>query len=248
MAAGVNYVASMQAAETAAADHGWTLSSDSSWEGYINLPYILMEGYLHMAAEAVAQCPSVPTHIFLQAGMGGLAGAVAAYARDAWGDGPTITVVEPETAPALQASIAAGKCVFAGGADSIMGRLDCKEPSLIALNGLGRDADYFLTLHDAAVLAELGPMAENGLATTALGGAGGAAVMNPAVRAALGVMETSRVLYILSEGPELKWSQKIGQSAKVYPKPLKGYEMAKRRNFTDAFKAKVALEALRGDK
>ncbi|WP_161785454.1 transposase [Palleronia rufa] len=46
----------------------------------------------------------------------------------------------------------------------------------------------------------------------------------------------------------LKWSQEIGQVAKVYPEPLEGYEIAKRRKFTDQFKAKVALEALRGDK
>ena len=46
----------------------------------------------------------------------------------------------------------------------------------------------------------------------------------------------------------MKWSQKTGQSAKVYPEPLKGYENGETRVFTDQFKAKVALEALRGDK
>ena len=185
--AGSDYAASMQAAQDAAAKNGWTLLSDSSWAEYTDLPYILMEGYLQMAAEAVEQCPEVPTHIFLQAGVGGLAGALAAYARKAWGDAPQIIVVEPEAAPALQASIVAGRCVFADGPDSIMGRLDCKEPSLIALNGLARDADQFLTLSDEEVTDFLPIMAKAGLETTASGGAGIAAALSTDVREALGI-------------------------------------------------------------
>lgn len=196
---GVDYAASMLAAQDAAEANGWTLLSDSSWDGYTDLPYILMEGYLQMAAEAVAQCPEVPTHVFLQAGVGGLAGAVAAYLRKAWGDATHIIVVEPDAAPALQASIVAGECVFADGPDSVMGRLDCKEPSLIALNGLARDADSFLTLTDDEVNAQLPAMAAAGFATTASGGAGIAAAMREDVRDALGIGPDARLLCVLSE-------------------------------------------------
>lgn len=196
---GADYAASMQAAQDAAEAEGWTLLSDSSWDGYTDLPHTLMEGYLQMAAEAAIQCAETPTHIFLQAGVGGLAGAVAAYARTVWGDAPQIIVVEPDAAPALQASISAGHCVFADGPDSIMGRLDCKEPSLIALNGLARDADAFLTLTDDEVAAHLPAMAKAGFATTASGGAGLAAVMDGDARAALGADATARVLCFLSE-------------------------------------------------
>ena len=199
---GVDYAASMEAAMTAATENNWILLSDSSWDGYFELPRILMEGYLQMAAEAVAQCPHAPTHIFLQAGVGGLAGAFAAYARKAWGDGPKIIVVEPDAAPALQSSIAQGKCVFADGPDSVMGRLDCKEPSLIALNGLARDADLFLTLCDVEVEDHLASMAEHGFATTASGGAGLAAVMQSSVRDACGIDESSSVLCVISEEAE----------------------------------------------
>lgn len=199
---GNDYAASMQAAAQAAKDKGWTLLSDSSWDGYTDLPHTLMEGYLQMAVESVRQCPEVPTHIFLQAGVGGLAGAVAAYARKAWGEEPFIVVVEPDAAPALQASIQAGKCVFADGPDSSMGRLDCKEPSLIALNGLARDADHFLTLRDDEVELHLPAMAQAKLATTASGGAGIAAAMTPEVRERLQISDQSRVLCFLSEAPE----------------------------------------------
>lgn len=200
--AGRDYAASMTAAQEAAQAEGWTLLSDSSWEGYSELPHLLMEGYTQMAAEAATQCPGLPTHIFLQAGVGGLAAAVAAYARNGWGDGPQIIVVEPEAAPALQASILAGKSVFAPGPDSSMGRLDCKEPSLIALNGLARDADQFLTLSDGDVEASLPSMAQAGLATTPSGGAGLAALLHGPARAALGIGPEARVLCFLSEQAE----------------------------------------------
>lgn len=198
---GVNYAASMKAAEDAARSEGWTLLSDSSWPGYTALPHILMEGYLQMAAEAEVQLKAPPTHILLQAGVGGMAGAIAAYARHIWGEGPHIAVVEPEAAPALQASIEAGRAVFADGPDSTMGRLDCKEPSLIALNGLGRDADTFLTLSDREVEEHLPALAEAGLATSPSGGAGVAALLRKDVRDAIGFYVDSRALCFLSEGP-----------------------------------------------
>ena len=134
--AGENYEASMVAAQKAAADNDWVLLSDSSWDGYFDRPWRLMEGYTVMAAEIIHQIEHVPTHIYLQAGVGGLAGAMAACFRAAWGDAPMITVVEPAFAPALTNSIIEGKFVSTSGPVSDMGRLDCKEASLIALAGL----------------------------------------------------------------------------------------------------------------
>ena len=122
------YEQSMAAAARAAADEGLELLSDSSWPGYFERPHRLMEGYLILMAEVVAELPEPPTHIFLQAGVGGLAAAAAAHARAAWGDTPRIIVVEPEVAPALAASIQAGRPVVTEGPVSAMGRLDCKEP------------------------------------------------------------------------------------------------------------------------
>lgn len=197
--AGEDYAASMEAAMAGAEESGAILLSDSSWAGYDVLPRILMEGYLQMAAEAVKQSPHVPSHVFLQAGVGGLACAVAAYVRHIWGDAPKIVVVEPTSAPALQASIAAGACVFADGPESSMGRLDCKEPSLIALNGLARDCDYFLTLDDAEVEAALPAFAAHGLATTPSGGAGMAAALHVGVAREVGLDASGQALCFLSE-------------------------------------------------
>ncbi len=199
---GADYAASMSAAQKAANDNNWTLLSDSSWPGYTDLPHRLMEGYLQMAAEAARQCPDVPTHILLQAGVGGLAGAVAAYARQVWGEQPKIIVVEPSAAPALQASVAAGEMVTVTGPDSVMGRLDCKEASLIALNGLARDADMFVTLTDQQVNDVLPQLASAELATTASGGAGIAVLLTDAAKQACDIGPDARALVILSEEPE----------------------------------------------
>ena len=83
-----------------------------------------------------------------------------------------------------------------------MGRLDCKEPSLIALNGLARDADAFLTLSDAEVESVLPALADAGFATTASGGAGIAAALLEQSRALCGIGPGSRVLAFLSEQSE----------------------------------------------
>lgn len=200
--AGADYEASMQAAAVAAEENGWQLLSDSSWPGYFERPWRLMEGYLQLAAEIVDQISEAPTHIFLQAGVGGLAGAVAAYARHAWGDAPLIIVVEPEEAPALYNSIEEGKPVVAEGGVSCMGRLDCKEPSLIALKGLARDADIFMTISESAAQAAIVPLVAAGLATTPSGGAGIAGLLALGGKSeGAGLDENSRVLAILSEEP-----------------------------------------------
>ncbi|MGX9354668.1 pyridoxal-phosphate dependent enzyme [Roseobacteraceae bacterium S113] len=197
---GAIYEESMAGAAEAAETNGWALLSDSSWEGYFARPHTLMEGYLVLMAEAVAQMPAPPTHIFLQAGVGGLAGACAAYAREAWGQGPRIIVVEPEVAPALFASVEAGKSVIAPGPVSEMGRLDCKEPSLIALKGLAADADDMMLISEAEGAAGAAAAAAAGFASTPSGAAGLAGVL--AAGGAFDLGPASRVLVILSEGPE----------------------------------------------
>lgn len=195
---GAEYEASMAAAQVAAEAHGWQLLSDSSWPGYTEVPRRVMEGYSQLAAEAARQVPEAPTHVFLQAGVGGLAAAVAAYVRKVWGDGPEVIVVEPEAAPALFESIRARQLVTTEGPVSAMGRLDCKTPSLVALNGLARDADAFVTISEEEAAEGVVRLGTFGMATTPSGGAGLAA----ALAGAIDLGAEARVLAILSEGPE----------------------------------------------
>ena len=196
---GAIYEDSMAAAAKAAKDNGWQLLSDSSWDGYTDRPYRVMEGYTVLMAEAIAQVPQAPSHIFLQAGVGGLAGACAALAREAWGSVPRVIVVEPYQAPALVASMQAGAFVVSEGGVSDMGRLDCKEASLIALKGLARDADTFVTLTEDEGLRGAQATAHHDMAASASGAAGVAAVLQ--AQGAFGLDSSSTVLCILSEGP-----------------------------------------------
>ena len=196
--AGATYEESMTAAADAARRNGWALLSDSSWPGYSELPMAVMEGYLQLAAEVVAQMDAPPSHILLQAGVGGLAAAVAAHVRVAWGDTPVIIVVEPSVAAALMESIRAGRLVTAAGPSSCMGRLDCKTPSEIALAGLSRDADLFVTITEDEAAAGIAALAKHGIATTPSGGAGLAALLCGLP----GIGPDASVLAIVSEGPE----------------------------------------------
>ena len=200
---GSDYEASMAAAEADCARNGWTLLSDSSWPGYVDLPTRVMEGYLVMGAEVAGQIDRPPTHVFLQAGVGGLAAAMTACFRACWGDGPVIVVVEPDVAATLLLSIDAGRPVEAQGPSSVMGRLDCKAPSHLALGELARNADFFTTVDDSGCVATVDRLKHLGLETTPSGAAGLAALLDPgADREALGLDAESRVLAFVTEAAE----------------------------------------------
>ncbi|MGI9355212.1 MAG: pyridoxal-phosphate dependent enzyme [Rhizobiaceae bacterium] len=198
--AGDDYEGSMRAAQDAAARDGAILLSDSSWPGYTEHPLVLMQGYLVLMHEVFDQIDAPPSHIFLQAGVGGLAGAAAAAARAQWGDAPVIVVVEPEVAPALAGSIEAGRPVKTEGPVSAMGRLDCKEPSLIALKGLARDADFFVTISEEEGFAGAKLAEQHGYETTPSGAAGLAALALAGQPSEdIGLRSDSRALIFLSE-------------------------------------------------
>ena len=198
--AGAIYEESMAAAELASREEG-LLISDSTWPGYVDPALTVLEGYTVLATEAV-EAMACPTHIFLQAGVGGLASSLAATFRASWGDEPTIVVVEPDAAPCLLAGAEAGGPVTAPGPVSSMGRLDCKDPSHVALECLAREADFFVTLSDAECEAAVDSLAQQGLPSSPSGAAGLAALMtcDERNRQKLNLSDTSRVLVIMSEG------------------------------------------------
>jgi diaminopropionate ammonia-lyase len=157
-----------------------------------------MEGYLQLVAEALDAC--TPTHVFVQAGVGGLAAAVAALVRARLGDAPVITIVEPAAAPAIYEALQAGRFVTTTGPVSSMGRLDCKEASLIALRGLAHDAARAMLITEEEVARTMPLMAEAGLAGSESGVAGVAGLMALA-EAGQSPGPDARVLCFLTEGP-----------------------------------------------
>jgi diaminopropionate ammonia-lyase len=194
-----SYEDSVAQAVATANTNGWLLLADGSWEGYVERPALVMEGYCVLAEECrveMAARGDWPSHVVLQAGVGGLAAAVAGHIRETWAEQPSIVVAEPEAAPCLIESVRAGRLTRAGGPVSNMGRLDCKEASLIAFEALRRDADLFVTVSDEAAAAAAEKLAGQGIATTPSGAAGLAALEH------LQLDSGSRCLAIVSEGPE----------------------------------------------
>lgn len=207
-----NYDDSVRQADADAKAHGRIIVSDTSYEGYMEIPKDVALGYTVMLDEIVGQLGGeIPTHVFVQGGVGGLASAVGGYFWDLWGARrPRLVIVEPEQANCLQLSAKAGKPVaVTGSLETLMAGLACGEVSSLAWQILSVGADDFLTISEEAVPAtmrllaagferdpaiEAGESAVPGLAAALI------ARQDPALSAALGLDASSRVLVIGTEG------------------------------------------------
>jgi len=134
----LNYDDTVRLVAGVAAKNGWHVMQDTSWEGYEETPLWIMQGYLTMCKEAVDQMAAIdtaPTHVFIQAGVGALAGAVVGYLVNRFRDRPPrFVIMEPNQAACFFASVAAGDGrphAVTGDLDTIMAGLACGEPSPI---------------------------------------------------------------------------------------------------------------------
>jgi diaminopropionate ammonia-lyase len=133
-------------------ENGWTIISDTSWEGYDSVPRSVMRGYCVLAHEAIVQGRQAPTHVFVQAGVGGLAAAVIGYLWAVLPARPTFIVVEPESADCWFQSNLLGKPTLASGnADTVMGGLACREISPVTWPVVGEATDWFMTIEEEGV-------------------------------------------------------------------------------------------------
>jgi diaminopropionate ammonia-lyase len=192
-------------------ENGWTIISDTSWKGYESVPRSVMRGYCVLVHEAVVQqWPQGPTHVFVQAGVGGLAAAVIGYLWAVLPERPIAIIVEPQSADCWFQSNAAGKPALASGdAATVMGGLACREISPVTWPIVGEATDWFMTIQEDQVaparrLFAHPPGGDPALASGPSGCAGLAGLMRvcadkPAY-AALKLGRHSRVLLINSEG------------------------------------------------
>ncbi len=221
-----NYDDSVQQADRDAKTNGWFVISDTSYPGYMDIPRDVMQGYQLMVHEAVSALPQWPTHVFVQAGVGGFAAAVCAYFWErSTEQRPVFVVVEPQQADCLLQSARAGTVVAVkGDLDTLMAGLACGEVSLLAWDILNTGANAFCAIPDAAAVDTMRLLA------SAQGGdpvivAGESAVaglvaalltaQDSTARTALEMGPDSRVLLFGSEGdtdPAL-YQQLVGRSA-----------------------------------
>jgi diaminopropionate ammonia-lyase len=150
-AAGTFDDAVRQAAADAAAQ-GWHVVPDTSDESDNAVPRDVMQGYSLMVDEALAQSSGVPSHVFIQGGVGGLAAGVCSHLWERFSAArPRFVIVEPDRADCFYRSAVAGKPTAAEGAlDTIMAGLACGEVSMLAWRILQFGTDDFITIDDDA--------------------------------------------------------------------------------------------------
>ncbi|MFY0615133.1 MAG: diaminopropionate ammonia-lyase [Hyphomicrobiaceae bacterium] len=149
-----SYDDAIRKAQATAVEENWFVIADTSEDASNLATRDVTQGYALMAAEAIEQLPleSAPTHIFLQAGVGGMAAATCAQFWQAFGkDRPRTILVEPVNAACWLASLKSGRpIVIDGDLDSLMGGLACGEVSSVAWRILSSGADAMMSIEDGA--------------------------------------------------------------------------------------------------
>ena len=206
-----NYDDAVAEAERVCHANNWIIVSDTSWPGYERIPRLVMQGYTAMVSEILDEIAELPTHVFLQAGVGGFAAAIAANLTLRSGTSrPKFIIVEPDRAACLLASNEADTPVkIAPVEPTVMAMLECYEPSMLAWDILSRLAEAYMTVRDPDAIAAMKQLAraENGRSRVIAGESGGAglagllaAANDPQSRALLGLDANSRVLLFNTEG------------------------------------------------
>ncbi|MCC4723375.1 diaminopropionate ammonia-lyase [Salinicoccus sp. RF5] len=152
----LNYDDTVERVAALAEEHGWVLVQDTAWPGYEEIPLSIMKGYTTIITEVQSQLGKNDfhgiTHVFLQAGVGSFAGAMAAALFNlTGGEGPTIVVVEPDQADCFQRSIqnpSGDPQRVTGALDTMMAGLACGEPSIQGWEILKASADAFISCGD----------------------------------------------------------------------------------------------------
>ncbi|MCR1933800.1 diaminopropionate ammonia-lyase [Clostridium tepidum] len=215
-----NYDDAVRLAASEAKENGWVMVQDTAWEGYEEIPTWIMQGYGTMASEALEQLRELnvekPTHIFVQAGVGSLAGAVQGYFASVFKDEcPTTVIVEADEADCLYRSAVAGDGkprAVTGDMPTIMAGLACGEVNTIGWKVLKSYSSTFVSCPDwvsANGMRILGnPIKEDKRIISGESGAVTAGLLNAIMtnddmkelREELKLDENSRILLFSTEG------------------------------------------------
>jgi len=215
-----NYDDAVRHADRMAKEHGWVMVQDTAWPGYEDIPAWILQGYTTIAGEIENQLEQngypKPTHLFLQAGVGSVAGGISGYFTNQMGqDCPKIIIVEPDRADCLFRTAKANDGeihIVTGDMDSMMAGLCCGEPCTIAWDILRNCVAAFVSCGDgyaARGMQLLGcPLGDDVSVVSGESGAVPAGVVEGIMveerlkpfREALGLDESSCVLMISTEG------------------------------------------------
>ena len=142
--------------------NNWEIVQDVSWEGYKEVPKLIMAGYTIMVKEIIDEVDKNSiTHVFLQAGVGGMAAAIIAGFAKLSKNIPQFVVVEPENADCVFQSIKNNKPTTVDiKKETVMGGMSCGDVSSIAWEILKNSANSCLTIPDEAISTAVALLAE----------------------------------------------------------------------------------------
>jgi diaminopropionate ammonia-lyase len=212
-----NYDDAVHLAAERARQRNWVMVQDTAWEGYESLPIRILQGYLTIMDEALEQLDAeVPTHVFVQCGVGSLAAAMQAHLVELFGTNrPQFIVVEPREAACFYESMAANDGSphkVSGNLRTIMAGLACGEPNPLAWRILHPFADGFIACDDSVAVTGMrilgAPLPGDEKVVSGESGAVTAGVLvhilgsskNSSIKEALALNQASRVLLISTEG------------------------------------------------
>ena len=217
-----NYDDSVHIAAEVAEANGYYVVSDTSYEGYTDIPKDVMQGYTVMVDESMKQMKEIPTHVFLQGGVGGFPAAVVSYLVESLDCPPIFVVVEPTNADCLfQSAVNGEPTVVHGDLDTVMAGLACGEVSLLAWSILESYVPHFLTIQDDSISKTMQLLANRDkpiiAGESAVAGLAGflIATNDDTLKSKLMLNENSRILFFGTEGDtdETMYKQLVGRSS-----------------------------------
>ena len=217
-----NYDDSVHIAAEVAEANGYYVVSDTSYEGYTDIPKDVMQGYTVMVDEAMKQMKEIPTHVFLQGGVGGFPAAVVSYLVESLDCPPIFVVVEPTNADCLfQSAVNGEPTVVHGDLDTVMAGLACGEVSLLAWSILESYVPHFLTIQDDSISKTMQLLANRDkpiiAGESAVAGLAGFLIASNdyTLKSKLMLNENSRILFFGTEGDtdETMYKQLVGRSS-----------------------------------
>lgn len=149
-----NYDEALKKAEKETESNHSTLIQDTAWKGYLEIPALIVSGYLTLFRELEdsLHTPEVPgiDIIFIQAGVGSLAAAGIFYYLNKYQENkPKVIIVEPEETDGILRSFQNNKISTSkGNSKTIMAGLNCETPSLGAWGLLQNGVDYSIRIKD----------------------------------------------------------------------------------------------------
>ena len=164
-----NYEDSLKECKKQSKKNNWKIVQDVSTKDYKYIPQLTMAGYSIMIKEISKQTNHYITHIFVQAGVGGLAAGVVAGVAKYFKRIPKIIVVEPNRADCVLQSVKANKLKkIRIKKESIMGGMSCNEMSLIPWQILKKTSNYCVSISDKNVSKTIAMLKDKKLSKTSI--------------------------------------------------------------------------------